>query len=92
VDLFGVVTYANSKWREITGIEERLDDSTGEIFLSAVHPDDRDSLRTCWRNSVQKIEGCTFEVRWGSQESYRWAMGEVVPEVIGEEVYLHLHN
>jgi len=26
-------------------------------------------------------------VRWGTRESFRWAMGELVPEVFSEEVH-----
>jgi hypothetical protein len=82
------VTYANQKWREITGIDETLDDSTGEGFLSAVHLDDRDELTQMWNEALTNTERCVFEVRWGSHESFRWAMGEVVPEVISDEVYI----
>ena len=86
IDLAGVVTYANSKWREITGLEERLDDSAGEKLLSAVHPYDRDSIAEQWRHAIQSKARSTFEVRWGNRESFRWAMGEIVPEVISEKV------
>jgi PAS domain S-box-containing protein len=86
IDLSGVVTYANSKWREITGIQESLDDSTGESLLSAVHPDDRESIEDCWNGAIERTERCSFEARWGTRKSFRWAMGEIVPEVISEKV------
>jgi len=81
-----MVTYANQKWREITGIDETLDDSAGENFLSAVHPDDRDEVSRKWQGALKNTEIIMFEARWGTPESFRWAMGEVVPEVIGDEV------
>lgn len=86
IDLFGIITYANSKWRDITGMQESLDDSTGENLLSAVHPDDRESIGVSWRRALERTERCSFEVRWGTRESFRWAMGEIVPEVISEKV------
>jgi|SRR5579862_7315509 PAS domain S-box-containing protein len=90
IDRSGIVTYANQKWREITQIDETLDDSAGEGFLSAVHPDDRDELAQLWEKAVRNTERCFFEVRWGTPESFRWAMGEVVPEVISDEVCLYV--
>ncbi len=71
-------------------MEESLDDSTGERLLSAVHPDDRERIGYIWRGSIEKTERCSFEVRWGSRKSFRWAMGEIVPEVISEKVRLVL--
>lgn len=63
-------------------------DSAGQRFLSSVHPDDRQSLEQCLRGAIEKTEKCTFEVRWGTTESFRWAMGELVPEIISEQVHL----
>lgn len=88
IDTSGTITYANSKWRDITCIDESLDDSTGEVFLAAVHPDDREYMRQLWETALENTESCTFEARWGSSKNFRWAMGEVVPEVIGEHVHL----
>ena len=90
VDTSGTVTYANQRWREITGVTERLDDSAGESYLSSVHPEDREWISDCWRNALENTESYTFEVRWGTRDSFRWAMGEVVPEVIEDEVYTRI--
>jgi hypothetical protein len=68
----------------------RLDDSTGERLLNAVHPEDRESFSSLLDGAIEKIEKCTFEVRWGSSDSFRWAMGEIVPELISEEVVSRL--
>ena len=88
IDFLGVITYANSKWREITGTEEQLEnDSAGQRFLSVVHPDDRQSLEDLLRGAKERIEKCTFEMRWGTVNSFRWAMGELVPEIISEKVH-----
>ena len=88
IDFLGILTYANSKWREITGTEERLEnDSAGHRFLAVVHPDDRQSMEELLRGAIEKIEKCTFEVRWGTVDSFRWAIGEIIPETISEKVY-----
>ena len=81
------MTYANAKWRQITGLEESLDDSTGESLIKGVHPDDREAMSKQWREAIENRKRCTFEVRWGTRESFRWAMGELVPEVFSEEVH-----
>jgi PAS domain S-box-containing protein len=86
VDLSGTVTYANQRWREITGLAERFDDSTGENYLSSVHPEDREWISDRWHDALENTQSYTFEVRWGTRDSFRWAMGEVVPEVSEDEV------
>lgn len=68
-------------------MQESLDDSTGENLLSAVHPDDRESFKAVWRGALERTEKCSFEVRWGTRKYFRWAMGEIVPEVISEKVH-----
>jgi PAS domain S-box-containing protein len=87
IDLSGTLTYANAKWREITGLEESLDDSTGERLIRGVHPDDRETISKQWRHAIENRKRCSFEVRWGRPDSFRWAMGELVPEVFYEEVH-----
>jgi PAS domain S-box-containing protein len=87
VDTSGTITYGNQKWREITGNKETLDDSIGEKLLAAVHPDDREWIKEHWNTGLANVERFSFEVRWGSRDSFRWAMGELVPEIIGDEVW-----
>lgn len=86
LDMEGTVTYANQKWREITSIEENHNDSAGESYLNSVHPDDREVITENWRRALKNTERCSFEVRWGSRDSFCWAMGDLVPEVINGEV------
>jgi PAS domain-containing protein len=86
LNMEGAVTYANQKWREITSAEVDDNDSAGESYLISVHPDDREIIAASWRTALQNTESCSFEVRWGTSDSFRWAMGELVPEIIGDEV------
>jgi PAS domain-containing protein len=82
----GAVTYANQKWREITSLEgDHRDSAAEESFLKSVHPDDREVIAELWRTALKNTERCSFETRWGTPDSFRWAMGELVPEVIGDE-------
>ena len=92
MNMEGTVTYANRKWREITSIEENHSDSAGESYLNSVHPDDREVIAEAWQRALKHTERCSFEVRWGSRDSFRWAMGELVPEVIGGEVNIHCNH
>jgi PAS domain-containing protein len=86
LDRDGIVTYANQKWREITSVEGDHHDAAGESFLNSVHPDDREVITESWRTALKNTERYSFEIRWGTHDSFRWAMGELVPEVIGEGV------
>lgn len=64
-----------------------VDDSTGEKLSLSAHPDDQEWISERWRDALEKAENFTFEIRWGSKESFRWAIGEVVPEIIDNEVF-----
>ena len=52
-----------------------------------MHPDDHGMMCGRWREAREKNEDFQFEARWGSRESFRWAMGEVVPEIIDDDVF-----
>ena|SRR5437660_517557 len=86
LDMEGTVTYANQKWREITSLDGNDNDFASESYLMSVHPDDREIIAESWRSALKNTERCSFEVRWGTPDSFRWAMGELVPEIIGDEV------
>jgi hypothetical protein len=81
------VTYGNQKFWEIAGIKGAYT-SMGEKLPLSVHPEDREIIVQNLQQALEKIENFIFEVRWGQSESYRWAMGELVPEVIDDEVLL----
>lgn len=76
----GKVTYGNPRWYQLSGGNEYDD------VIEFVHPDDRPILLSKWQ---QALEGgnATFELRWGTEESFIWVLGEFVPE-IAEDVRL----
>jgi len=81
-DKSGTVLYGNQKFWDITG-----GTGIGEKLGSLVHPDDHSMMCGRWREAREKNEDFQFEARWGSRESFRWAMGEVVPEIIDDDVF-----
>jgi PAS domain S-box-containing protein len=85
-DTEGVITYGNQKFWEILGIKGYS--SMEEKMYNFVHPDDRDFIMDHLRSSLEKVVNFTFELRWGTTESFRWAMGELVPEVIDDEHHI----
>lgn len=85
-DLDGRLTYGNHRFREITGHRGPLDELIGEMLHGFVHPDDQEAIQEPWHDAFRTRRAFTFEIRWGSQNSFRWAMGELVPESIGDEV------
>jgi PAS domain S-box-containing protein len=85
-DKEATVTYGNQKFWEITGVKGRVEESIGEKVSNVVHPDDREWISGRWEEALAKVENFTFEIRWGSRESYRWAIGEVVPEITENKV------
>lgn len=81
-DKLGTLLYGNQKFWEITqgaGI--------GENLGALVHPDDHAMMWEQWKYALERNEKLQFEIRWGSRESFRWAMGEAVPELIENEVF-----
>ena len=69
-DLEGKLTYANRRFGEIIG-----------------HKGEVEELFAVFRRL--RGDGCEiskFEVRWGLQDKFRWAIGELVPEKIADEV------
>ena len=81
-DKNGTVLYGNQKFCEITG-----GTGIGGKLGSLTHPDDYDMMCGRWRDSIKKNENFKFEIRWGTRDSFRWAMGEAVPEVIDEDIF-----
>jgi len=81
----GRLTYANRRFGEIIGYKGEVDELFGQKLCNFVHSDDREVIREQSRDDFQR-EITKFEVRWGLQDHFRWAIGELVPEKIGEEV------
>jgi hypothetical protein len=62
------------------------DDAPGGHLASLVHPDDRETMVELWKYALNNINKIAFEVRWGTGDDFLWGMGELVPEIVNEEV------
>lgn len=77
LDYHGRVTYGNPRWQEM---------GYGDNFVDLVHPDDREIMEGLWRNALASLENVSFELRWGTNDQHIWVMGELVPEIVDEDV------
>lgn len=77
-DRRGNVTYWNAAWYVYTGLRE--EDSTGDKWLAAVHPDDVERTREDIRNAVHDSAPIQAEYRMRRHDgAYRWFLGRGVP-------------
>lgn len=79
----GQVIYGNPKWMEMSGYPGVDGDFPGQNLTELVHPDDRQTLDGLWRSASTKV---SFELRWGTLDNFVWVMGELVPEIVVDEV------
>lgn len=86
VNIFGKVIYGNPRWMEMSGRWGVEGDFLGESLLDYVHPDDRRTMNDVWRDALENIKKVAFELRWGTVDQFLWGMGELVPEIVNEEV------
>jgi PAS domain S-box-containing protein len=61
-DAQGQCTYVNAAWLRLTGLGD--DEWQGELWASALHPDDRDRVASIWKQTVENHEECRMEFRW----------------------------
>jgi PAS domain S-box-containing protein len=74
----GYTTYVNPKWSELSGLT--LSEAQGDGWLKAVHPDDREEVRSGWSKKDRKNYA---EYRFlKSDGTVTWVLGNVLPEVI----------
>jgi PAS domain-containing protein len=81
----GQVIYGNPRWMEMSGCLATNEQSE-ESFLELVHPDDRQTLDERWIYALKNQKQVGFELRWGTRDRFLWTLGELVPEIVGEEV------
>src|SRR5579883_516748 len=80
----GEVTYFNQRWLEYTAVS--LEEAGGEGWLEAIHPDDRERVRTAWREMVTASVAdqsnrfaMEFRLRQAQTGEYRWFLSAAVP-------------
>ena len=73
----GSWTWSNPQWSEYTGLS--LEESRGDGWISALHPDDRDDARAAWARAGRS-ERLSVESRIRAGDgSYRWFQTRAMP-------------
>jgi PAS domain S-box-containing protein len=80
----GEITYCNPYWHEFTGLT--LDDTRGGGWMSVVHSDHLERIRTSWSEALGS--GATYEAeipfKRASDGEYRWFVARGMPVLDGE--------
>jgi PAS domain S-box-containing protein len=77
-DPAGRTTYVNPMWCRISGMDRGS--ALGDGWLDAVHPDDRDSLRSGWHRAAGAHSSSAADYRFLRPDgSIVWVMGEANP-------------
>ncbi len=74
----------NKRWQEITGLAG--EQASAEGWLTVVHPDDADRIRSAWRQAVDARSGFSAEYRLVRPDrAVVWVLGQATPA--GEHGY-----
>lgn len=77
-DLLAHVDWYNRRWVEYTG--RSIEESSGEGWLEAIHPEDREDSRMLFRQAVRRGGKLEREHRIrGADGSYRWFLVRIEP-------------
>lgn len=83
-DAGGEITYFNQRWLEYTALPVAR--ASGEGWLEAIHSDDRERVRTAWREMVMAPVvdqssrfAMEFRLRQTQTGEYRWFLSAAVP-------------
>jgi PAS domain S-box-containing protein len=76
----GYTTYVNPQWSQISGLS--FENALGHGWLDAVHPEDKERLRTGWDKSVKENKTSYSEYRFlQSDGTITWVLGQATPEI-----------
>ncbi len=79
-DTTGSTIYVNPRWCEIAGIP--AEQTLGEGWIDAVHPDDREALVQGWQQTKSQQAESRVDYRFLRPDgTIAWAMGQAVPEL-----------
>jgi PAS domain S-box-containing protein len=74
----GGLTYCNPYWYEYTGLS--CDESLGDNWTSAIHPEDVDAVRATWKRAIARSEDYEIEFRLKRLDgAYRWFLARGRP-------------
>jgi PAS domain S-box-containing protein len=77
-DAEGRHTYFSRRWYDYTGAS--ADDSTGEGWMTWIHPDDWERTAARWQHSLETGEPYEIEYRFrGADGDYHWFLGKAMP-------------
>ncbi|MBW4517474.1 MAG: PAS domain S-box protein [Timaviella obliquedivisa GSE-PSE-MK23-08B] len=77
-DPAGKCLYTNTCWQQIAGLT--LDESLGDGWINAIHPDDRQGVIAAWDKSVQEERAFLQEFRFLTpQGKVRWVWARSAP-------------
>jgi PAS domain S-box-containing protein len=75
----GSVNYCNHRWYAYTGLT--AENSYGDGWIAAIHPDDRERIESGWRAAVEAQVTFQSELRMrDGGGNYRWHMAQIIPE------------
>ena len=78
-DLTGATTYVNQRWTEIVGLG--FEQSLGNGWYFAIHPEDRLKLYEEWKKVTSKRTRSILEYRFVKKDgSTVWVIGQATPE------------
>lgn len=78
-DLTGATTYVNQRWTQIVGIS--YDESMGNGWYTAIHPDDRIKIYNEWKKVTADKVKSLLEYRFVKPDgSIVWVIGHATPE------------
>jgi PAS domain S-box-containing protein len=81
----GKCLYTNTCWQEIAGLT--LEESLGEGWINAIHPDDRQQVHAEWDRSVQEEREFLHEFRFLTPQGkirWVWARSAAIYSATGE--------
>jgi two-component system, cell cycle sensor histidine kinase and response regulator CckA len=86
-DAGGKNVYINPRWQEISGLS--VEESLGDIWLQAIHPDDRQLAIESWQQTLSQRENWVSEHRLLTpQGETRWVRALVSPMYSSEGQFL----
>lgn len=76
----GETTYVNPRWSELSGLT--IEEASGDKWLSAVHPDDREKVINNWKSNILLKKPSTAEYRFIQKDGkVVWVFGNAAPEL-----------
>ena len=81
----GYTTYVNPKWCELSGLS--YDEAIGDGWINAVHPSDKEIIKSNWKERSSKGVQSTAEYRFIRPDGRTiWVLGYAKPELDGERI------